>query len=42
MFWKRSPATMFVIAKRHGIDAYWSALPITKNLSDPIPVVRPM
>ena len=27
--WKRSPAIALVIAKRHGIDAYCTALPIT-------------
>ncbi len=42
MFSWRSPAMVLVIAKRQGIDAYCSALPITKNLSEAIPVVRPM
>jgi hypothetical protein len=27
--WKRSPVIVNVIAKRHGTDAYWSALPTT-------------
>ena len=29
VFWYRSPAIVFVIAKTQGIAAYWSAFPIT-------------
>ena len=28
VFWKRSPPIICAIANRHGIDAYWIALPI--------------
>ena len=28
VFWKRSPPIIWAIANRHGIDAYWIALPI--------------
>jgi hypothetical protein len=40
--WERSPAIACVIAKRHGIDAYWTAFPTTKNSSDCTPALRPM
>jgi hypothetical protein len=29
VFWNRSPLTSWLIAKRHGIAAYWRALPTT-------------
>ena len=40
--WNRSPPIVKVIAKRHGIAAYWTAFPITKNSSDSRPAERPM
>jgi hypothetical protein len=39
---KRSPATVFAIANRHGIAEYCTAFPITKNASDSMPALRPM
>ena len=38
----RSPPIVLPIANRHGIAAYWIALPIRKNASSPTPASRPM
>ena len=40
--WNRSPPIVNVIANRHGIAAYCTAFPITKNSSDSRPAERPM
>jgi hypothetical protein len=39
---RRSSFIVPALANRHGTAPYWSALPMTKNSSDPIPVPRPM